>query len=401
LSDTAFLAAAAVIAAQLITLPYSLRLRIAPSSIAYEQIASLSTAAASARSASLSGPMTVNRTATLFALLAVIVALVLFWSARSAFRRGGVRSTIRGIALMGTVLAPLGVIQHSIVPHRFYGLWTSHIPTALVYTPFMNRNDFASWLIMAIPLTAGYALAHIQSRRRSGAPFDPESAFDNMTMMLGIGLIVMTAAVIAAMSRSALIGSSAALVVFVLLSRGRMSRKWIVGMLGSTAAVVTVAAVYAANIPALTTRFSGAVSEGLTGRVAIWKQTWPMVRDFWPVGSGAGTYQQVMVLYQTTTSRLFYISHADNEYLQVLAEGGALLAIPAAIAVIALAAIIVKRLRSDRTNLFWIRAGAACGLVAVAVQNFFEMTLRVPANGVLLAIVAAIAAHEGPSDARR
>jgi len=342
----------------------------------------------------------VNRTATMFALLAVIVLLILFWSARTAFRRGGVRTTIRGIAIIGTVLAPLGIVQHSIAPHRFYGLWTSHIPNALVYTPFMNRNDFASWLIMAIPLTAGYAIAHIQSRRRAGAPFDPESAFDNMTMMLGLALIVMIAGVIAAMSRSAIIGSSAALAVFVLLSRGRMSRTWIAGMLVTTVAVVIVAAVYAANISALTTRFSGAVSEGLTGRVAIWKQTWPMVRDFWPVGSGVGTYQQVMVLYQTT-SRLFYISHADNEYLQVLAEGGALLAVPAAVALIALAATITRRLRGDRTNVFWIRAGAACGLVAVAVQNFFEMTLRVPANGVLLAIAAAIAAHGAHSDTRR
>jgi hypothetical protein len=397
LSDLAFLTAAAVIAAQLIPLPYSLRLRIAPSSIAYEQIASLPAAAAALPPA---GPITVNRTATLFGLLAVIVLLVLFWSARTAFRRGGVRTTIRGIALMGAVLAPLGVIQHALAPHRFYGLWTSHIGNALVYTPFMNRNDFASWLVMAIPLTAGYAIAHIQSRRRAGIPFDPEAAFDDKTLVLGIGLIVMTAGVLAAMSRSALIGSAAALVVFVLLSRGRMSRQWIVWMLAGTIAVVMVAAVYAANAGALTMRFSGAVSEGLAGRVAIWKQTWPMVRDFWPAGSGIGTYQQVMVLYQTTTSRLFYISHADNEYLQVLAEGGALLGVPAAVAATALAVLVATRLRSDRTPLFWMRAGAASGMVAVAVQNVFEMTLRVPANGVLLAVLAAIAAHEGHTDAR-
>jgi O-antigen ligase len=192
-----------------------------------------------------------------------------------------------------------------------------------------------------------------------------------------------------------------ALLVFVLLSRGRMSRQWIAWMLAGTLGVVIVASVYAANVGALTTRLSGAVSEGLTGRVAIWRQTWPMVRDFWPVGSGVGTYQQVMVLYQTTTSRLFYIFHADNEYLQILAEGGALLGIPAAIAAITLAAIVVKRLRSDRTLVYWMRAGAASGLVAAAVQNCFEMTLRVPANGVLFAILAAIAAHEVQSDARR
>jgi hypothetical protein len=35
------------------------------------------------------------------------------------------------------------------------------------------------------------------------------------------------------------------------------------------------------------------------------------------------------------------------------------------------------------------------------VQNLFEMTLRVPANAVLLALLAAIASHDGGSDSRR
>jgi O-antigen ligase len=108
-----------------------------------------------------------------------------------------------------------------------------------------------------------------------------------------------------------------------------------------------------------------------------------------------------MVLYQTITSRLFYISHADNEYLQILAEGGALVGVPAALAALTLAAIVVKRLRGDRTPLFWMRVGAVSGLAAAAVHNCFEMTLRVPANGVLLAILAAIAAHDSHTGAPR
>jgi O-antigen ligase len=208
------------------------------------------------------------------------------------------------------------------------------------------------------------------------------------------------AGLLASMSRSALVGALAALFLFVCLARGRMSGRQIASMLAVAAGMVVLAAVYAANASALTGRFAGAVSEGLTGRVAIWRQTWPMVGDFWPVGSGVGTYQQVMVLYQTMT-RLFYISHADNEYLQILAEGGALLGVPVALAIVALAGAIAVRLRADRTPLFWIRAGAASGIVAVAVQNLFEMTLRVPANAVLLAILAAIATHDSPSEARR
>src|SRR5262249_41724587 len=99
------------------------------------------------------------------------------------------------------------------------------------------------------------------------------------------------------------------------------------------------------------------------------------------------------VLYQTS-SRLFYISHADNELLQMLAEGGAPLG-AAAIAVLVSGAIAVaRRLRSDRTPVFWMRLGAASGLVAFAAQNCWEMTLRVPANAVLFVTLAAIAVHD-------
>jgi len=398
LTDLALITTVAAIAVQLIPLPLHLRLAIAPSSIAYEQIARV---AAGGGTPEPAGPITVNVDATAFALFITIVTLALFWCARTAFRRGGVRTTIRGIAVMGVVLAPLAVIQHTTAPHLFYWRWRSHIGNALVYTPFMNRNDFASWLVMAIPPTAGYAIAHIQSRRRTGEPFDPESALDDKGLLLGTALLVMMAGLLASASRSGVAGAAAALMLFVLLSRGRMSRRWIVWMLVGTAAMVALAAVYAANLGALTVRFAGVMSEGLTGRVAIWRQTWPMVRDFWPVGSGVGSYEQVMVLYQTTTSRLFYISHADNEYLQILAEGGALVGVPVALALVAFIVTIVRRLRADRTPLFWIRAGAASGMVAAAVQNLFEMTLRVPANAVLLAILAAIATHESSSEPRQ
>src|SRR5947208_5421195 len=162
-------------------------------------------------------------------------------------------------------------------------------------------------------------------------------------------------------------------------------------MLVSLVILFALAAAFV-DLATLATRMSDVLSEGVAGRQAIWRQTWPIVRDFWPVGSGVGTYQLVMVLYQTS-SRLFYISHADNEYLQILAEGGALLGVPVALALLAGTHAIIRALRADRTPIVWIRAGAAAGIVAVAVQNLFEMTLRVPANAIMLAVLAAIATH--------
>ena len=397
LGDLALIAAVGAIAVQLIPLPVGLRLAVAPSSIAYEQVARVGLIGAASQTA---GPITVNREATTFALFMAILTLLFYWCARTAFRRSGVRATIRAVAIMSAIVAPLALIQHTSAPRSFYFLWRSHVSSALVYTPFINRNDFASWLVMALPLTGGYAIARIQSRRRTGEPFDPESALDDKGLVIGAALLMMLAGVLASMSRSGIAGAAASLMLFVVLSRGRMNRKWTTWMLAGTAALIALAALYAANLGALTARFSGVVSEGFTGRLTIWRQTWPMVVNFWPVGSGVGSYEQVMVLYQTTTSRLFHISHADNEYLQILAEGGALLGVPVALAIIGCSRTIAMRLGTDRTPLFWMRAGAASGILAATVQNLFEMTLRVPANALLLAILTAIASHDSGSRGR-
>jgi O-antigen ligase len=268
------------------------------------------------------------------------------------------------------------------------------------YGPFVNRNDFAGWLIMAIPLTLGYAFARIQSRHRTGEAVDTEVAFDNKSIWLGLAICLMLAGLLCSLSRSGLLGALVGFLFFAWRSRGRMPAdraKWAVLALG----VMLAIAVAYADMGALATRLEGSFSEGVTGRLAIWRQTWPVVRDFWPWGTGAGTYQTVMVLYQTM-SRLYYITHADNEFLQVLAEGGLLLGIPVALTLVAGIRQVGKRLREDHTPAFWLRVGATTGILAIVAQNMVEMTLRIPANAVLFAILAAIAVqHRVVTDANR
>jgi O-antigen ligase len=388
--DMALIAALAAIALQLVPLPAHLRAAIAPASMAFDRAARVTGAAVTAVS---TRSISVAPAATAHALVVVVLTVLVFWSAREQFGRRGVRAAVRGIALMGLILAPLGSAQHAIAPRLLYWRWQPAAGNALPYTPFVNRNDFAAWLAMAIPVALGYVVARLESRRVAGEPIGLEAALDRTGVVLAVSGLVMTAGLLGAMSRSALAGSAAGLLALVALARGRTSRRGAVLMLVSLAILFALAAAFV-DVATLATRLSEVLSEGVAGRQAIWRQTWPIVRDFWPVGSGVGTYQLVMVLYQTS-SRLFYISHADNEYLQILAEGGALLGLPVALALVAGAMAIARALRADRTPMYWVRAGAAGGIIAVAFQNVWEMTLRVPANGLMLAVLASIAMHDG------
>ena len=46
-----------------------------------------------------------------------------------------------------------------------------------------------------------------------------------------------------------------------------------------------------------------------------------MATDFWPAGTGTGTYQTAMLLYQTG-DRTYSFNQAHNHYLQLATEGG-------------------------------------------------------------------------------
>ncbi len=136
---------------------------------------------------------------------------------------------------------------------------------------------------------------------------------------------------------------------------------------------------------------------GVANRLTIWRETVPIVRDFWLTGTGAGTYQRAMFVYQRSP-RTVYFNQAHDHYLQVAAEGGLLVVGGVMVVLAAFVRAARARLMSDASGLFWIRAGAACGLGAVALQSVWETGLVMPANASLAALLAALVIHERLDD---
>jgi O-antigen ligase len=335
-------------------------------------------------------PLSIDPGATRFALALVFGLVLVFWSARDIFSRGGIRVLARGIAAVGLLLALVALVQHTVSPTRLYGLYPTIFGTT--FGPYVNRNDFATWLVMAVPVTIGYSLTRRASQSQPGrtAPYHPRPATEGLTVWLGASTCLMVAALFASLSRSGLLGSLAALACLLCLSRRRVDRAGrlllIGGLLGAAVAVAY------ANVGALADRVGDTLASGIGGRRVIWRETWPMVRDFAATGVGAGAYERGMLIYQRTKGQ-FYFNQAHDEYLQLAAEGGVALAVPLIIALTGGIRLIGARLRSDHTPIFWIRAGAASGLLGVAVQSVWDTGLRMPANALLFALIAALALH--------
>jgi O-antigen ligase len=211
------------------------------------------------------------------------------------------------------------------------------------------------------------------------------------TLWVGIAGVVMTLALVVSTSRSGLLAFGVSLAGAAWLARGRLTRR--TGALGLLA-VIALAAVVAAyvSVQPLLSRVDETLAVGAGGRPQIWQETIRLIRDFPLSGTGLGSYQTAMLVYQQPDRTVFF-NQAHNQYLHFVAEGGLLLTTPAVLAIAAFIRLFRTRLGQDTSAAVWLRIGGAAALLAVAVQGVWETGLRMPANGLLFAIAAAVAVH--------
>ena len=264
----------------------------------------------------------------------------------------------------------------------------------------MNRNHYATWAVVAIPVCLGYLMAHA-SAHRNEFPFTSWrirllAAMDGRAAFLMASAALMIVAVVLSLSRSGMLGLAVGLATGGWLAYRRRGEAHAGGarpaVIAGVLAVIAGALIIVRVPPArVLDRVSG-VAVALEDRGTIWRETIPIVKDFWLTGTGAGTYQTSMAIYQRSDKGLIY-NQAHNHYLQVAAEGGLLLGVPVLLALWRLARDGASALARDDSGMYWLRAGAASGLTGLGVQSFLETGLLTPANGVLAAVAAAILLH--------
>lgn len=338
-------------------------------------------------------PISVDLWSTAWAIWVYAMTLAVFLVARLVFAYGGVRIASRGIALVGLFLSAECLIQRATGMRMMYGRWKPAFDVAPPFGPFVNRNHFATWAILAIPICVGYLLAHGTAH---GAHRESERwqrtvvrFMDGRSIWLVVSICLMLIALALCLSRAGWAGLAVGLIVgFGLMRRERLSFGW---ALAATCAVAAAGAVLAAPLD-LVQRMTS-VGTAATGRLDIWRATLPVVGDFWVTGTGAGTFETVMLVYQRVPS-LFRINAAHNHYLQIAAEGGLLVGIPAGLSLVLFARRAWDALRDDNSTMYLLRLGAFSGLVAAATQSIWETGLTTPANAFLAALSAAIVLHQ-------
>jgi putative inorganic carbon (HCO3(-)) transporter len=356
-------------------------------------------------------PLSIDIRAGAWASLVAACALTTYLTARHVFARGGIRRVIRAVAGIGLAVSAIAMAQDATGGGLMYWRWRPIEEGAHPFGPFVNRNHFGTWVVLAVPLVLGYLAAHATAHQRASAAARWHSRLgalaESRAIWLTAAVVFMLVALVATLSRSALFGVAAAIALapwFLPLdgargrpldgargrpldsARGRPGRWIAAGLL-----LATAAALVRVDPATLGARIAAA-PVSLAGRIEIWRATIPVLRDFWLTGTGAGTYETVMLLYQRSSLEVRF-NQAHNHYLQLAAEGGLLLAIPLVLACRAYVRDAVAALRHDRSGMYFVRAGACCGLAGAAAQSVWETGLTVPANAVLAAVLAAIVVH--------
>jgi O-antigen ligase len=356
--------------------------------------------------------------------LAALVALsLLMTGAARGLGHRSLRTLASGLVFVGFAVALAGIVQSGLYTRdpnpvlKIYGFWQTVNKNTSPFGPFVNRNHFAGWMLIALPVAMGYFTALVargmrgldRGRGRSAGAeagwaeaAGPAVTFRDRVLwfsssdasrviLVGLAVLVMALSLVLTLSRS---GTTCFLIALAITG-------WFVVRRVSAGTRRHVSLVYVgllaafsvgwAGLDVIIARFSAAGTD-FWSRFDIWEDTWRIFRAFPWLGSGLNTFGTATVIYQTTQLGTHHVE-AHNDYLQLLSEGGIVLALAALAAIVLLAGEIRRRFRDDADDqaTYWIRVGATTGLVAIALQSVAEFSLQMPGIAALFAIVSAMA----------
>jgi O-antigen ligase len=255
--------------------------------------------------------LTRNRAGTLrfFLLLAAAFgAALIAASLPPSWKTGHLHS----LALIGAAVGIAGYLGQWIIPQGDSLWWFIPLPPAVTKPVgcFLNRNHFGGFVAMLTPVALALAHHAISQRRW-------------LTSLFYLPLTgVMMAIVFLSLSRGAMLAMAAGLSVTAVVIAFRHRALWGILLL---ALMLAGATAILARTPAVRERLEGIHNPGelnsVQSRLAEWRESLRVWPDYPVFGAGMNALRTVYPQRRQTSVGARLI-HAENEYIQLLAEGG-------------------------------------------------------------------------------
>lgn len=328
------------------------------------------------RTLSLSPPETRVRLALLLSCASLFLVTADWFRTKERLTR-----LMTAAVLSAGVISLFGIVQRLTWNGKLY--WLREGQYKNPFGPFVNRNSYAAFAGTILPIAlclAFYALRQWKKGRRDALPLLLLWSLTASAMGVGIALSLSRGGLISA-------GLSIAIVAGMLLYYGRDR-----GEVALLAGVVAATILLLVSIgPEMVIERVGTLSEGqsipsFAQRMKAWDRTDLMIADYPLVGAGFGAFRFSFMRYAPPGEGWWTTAH--NEYLELLCDTGLVGAALAAVGLIAWLVLVARpallKGRSERYS--W--AGLAAGIAGLLVHSAVSSNLQVPANGVLISLLA-------------
>lgn len=342
--------------------------------------------------------MDIEATRLLLELLIVLLAALLLLA--SFFTNESQLSWLRNFLIFfGFALAIFGILQNLTWNGRYYWLIEPSSPPLAPFGSFVNRNHFAGYLEMIVPIPIALILVRAISR--------------DLSFFYGFAAVVMSVAVFLTLSRGGMISLVAGLIFVIAFSikdwmHLSEDKRWAAIFLPRLGAILLILTTIGAGVwwvggdavmdRASRTDLSGEAADN-TGKETfsrsrgwIWRDTLAMIQANWTTGVGLGAFETAYSLYSLHDGSVI-VSQAHNDYLQVVADGGFAGGIIAIWFLIILFRDCRRALRSRSRMGIGLALGCCGGIVAMLVHSIFDFNLQLPSNALLFLALTAVVSN--------
>jgi O-antigen ligase/tetratricopeptide (TPR) repeat protein len=293
------------------------------------------------------------------------------------------------VAVAAVLMAGFGLLQYFTSNGKFFWCYVHPYRKTDAYAmgSFMNRNHFADFLALGLgPLVRWLVSTH----RAQATPFgrkrsQASSAGLVRTGALTAAIALVLLAIALSMSKGGAIATAAATAAIgaIYLRWRLVDGKYLVGLTGLALALVGLLSIHGYDqvtnrLDVLTSGSIEAVDQG-EGRRKVWAANFQAIEHGGLAGSGAGSHVEICPVYLEEPTAHEY-THAENGYLQIATENGALgvVLLAAGLGLCATWCLLCLGRLQDASQQLCFGAAAA-GLAASLVHSFVDFVWYIPA----------------------
>lgn len=318
----------------------------------------------------------------------------------------------RLISLLLALVAVIGleaVIQKYLSPEYIY--WFRQVsitPGSFSMGPWVNRNHFAGYMEMLLPMSVGLFILYrprirytMSLRERIVEMVAVPSAYLHL-LLLAVAIIGMVA-VFLSLSRGGIASLALSLLFLGALLYWKHPEKRQKPVLIWIVLLVILGVTWFGWQPIISRFDSTFTVEGeiTNDRFKVWQDSLAIIRDFSITGSGFGTFIDVFKAYRTVPGNRLY-DHAHNDYIELLSDGGLVGFGLVAWFVIGIVSVVVRCL-NKRRDPWAIHLGSAAlaGMCAILAHSMVDFNMYIFSNRLTFFVLCGLAVSTSHDDSRK